>query len=831
MNGDDSDNPPGLVSVDSGSGGSESDEAPGLESDCESGDGGEEVASPSGAGTGTESERCECPDCQRARGPQLLGPFAQPDDAFAESFAHFMREALSNCFASSDCDTPPAPARAPETSRPRATKRNSGRKAVKTTPKVVENVKLPPPPRSSSAISPEHAKPARPTRRMVWDGADPIEAMELALEKARRAKLNAAEAEVTVEAQLLRAIEMIKSLVPITAPCLPLAAAMAKAEEIKKAANAHFQNNFFAEAVESYTHAIAYMVHHVPEGVQAPDPDAVERGEVESEDPGMAAAMDLKVSLLCNRSLAHLKWSNVGLAKADGEAAVRLNPLHTKGYYRRAMAEKEGGAFREAILSFRMILRLDPDGQDASAVTKHLRECEKLERQSGFSKAIKAEEEKKAAARSKGKAVSAPDAQSQARAQHNDGTTTAITAVRSFPPIAPANKFRDVKTPVLLPPGAPIQRLAYLSAQAVAAGIGTNPAKYIKPVSELLSEYIALIGEKMDFVALETFLQSEECDFTSLFNPVNKTYTHWSHKTKLWRGWYATISHAAFLSAQDGEDAPAGEAPVPRAILDPFLGLVDVFAAQHILTYKAETQSEAAIPKLFDFSPPRTSGSAVVGRQDFLKQLNVFSEGQLQYVDWNNVVLAGGAVLAALTPMPPTPLREFFHTNHAYKSSDIDLFLYGLNTDAATKKVSQLYHAVKKANPQVFCVRSLHTITLVSEFPKRKIQIILRLYKTLAEVLHGFDLDACSVGFDGTDVWATDRAARAITRQYNMVDLSYLSPSYESRLFKYSKRGYRVAVPGFKPDRVKKSITDPMGGRWPSVSGLAKLVVLDRWYV
>lgn len=53
---------------------------------------------------------------------------------------------------------------------------------------------------------------------------------------------------------------------------------------------------------------------------------------------------------------------------------------------------------------------------------------------------------------------------------------------------------------------------------------------------------------------------------------------------------------------------------------------------------------------------------------------------------------------------------------------------------------------------QIFAVRGLRAITFVSEFPYRKVQVVLRLYKTLAEVLHGFDVDACSVGFDGHTV-------------------------------------------------------------------------------
>ena len=46
------------------------------------------------------------------------------------------------------------------------------------------------------------------------------------------------------------------------------------------------------------------------------------------------------------------------------------------------------------------------------------------------------------------------------------------------------------------------------------------------------------------------------------------------------------------------------------------------------------------------------------------------------------------------------------------------------------------------------------------------------------------------VGFDGNRVWAMERAQRALCKRYNLVNMSRRSLSYETRLAKYSRRGY-----------------------------------------
>ena len=61
-------------------------------------------------------------------------------------------------------------------------------------------------------------------------------------------------------------------------------------------------------------------------------------------------------------------------------------------------------------------------------------------------------------------------------------------------------------------------------------------------------------------------------------------------------------------------------------------------------------------------------------------------------------------------------------------------------------------------------------------YPYRHVQIVLRLYRytdnssikplivdrNISEVLIGFDIDCCSVGYDGTTIYAIPRSRRAL---------------------------------------------------------------------
>lgn len=286
--------------------------------------------------------------------------------------------------------------------------------------------------------------------------------------------------------------------------------------------------------------------------------------------------------------------------------------------------------------------------------------------------------------------------------------------------------------------------------------------------------------------------------------------------------------------------------------------------------------------------------------------------GLLQGVDWNNMIVAGGSVLAALlrppewaTRVPPEvppgretdpwwaasvsdrqhlanahaanprdidktdwvasgardmeiylsrrimlsdlisyrvgfkdwygPSRLFGHPKervlkppaNGFAEMDIDIFLYGLKPHEATAKLCQIINSIASVQgPELVIVRGQHAVTIIPksvEVPY--FQVILRIYSCPAEVLIGFDLDSCCVAYDGSHVWCTPRFHRAVVNRMNLVDPSRQSTSYEHRLMKYAKRGFRVAVPGFDRMKVDAGV---FLKRAKDLKGLAKLLKLEE---
>eukprot|EP01126_Amoeba_proteus_P055454 TRINITY_DN6887_c0_g3_i3.p1 TRINITY_DN6887_c0_g3~~TRINITY_DN6887_c0_g3_i3.p1 ORF type:complete len:1928 (-),score=499.26 TRINITY_DN6887_c0_g3_i3:166-5883(-) len=265
---------------------------------------------------------------------------------------------------------------------------------------------------------------------------------------------------------------------------------------------------------------------------------------------------------------------------------------------------------------------------------------------------------------------------------------------------------------------------------------------------------------------------------------------------------------------------------------NPYLMLVDVHKEEDIFRITEDVYEN--LPHVFPHAVgcrKKVGEPCIVSKDEFRRNLKLFSEGQLKDLNWDNIFMAGGSTLACLQPIPEVhninnqTKRKYYH-DLAYCSSDIDLFIYGIeDQEVANKKVLEIYEAVVGViHPPAIAFRSTHAITIISQYPYRHIQIVLRLYKSPAEVLMGFDVDACAVGYDGKNVWMTPRCHRALVQQENVVDMSRRSPSYEMRLAKYSERGFSVVVPSLDRTQIDPQLFER---RFDQVQGLAKLLLLE----
>ena len=164
------------------------------------------------------------------------------------------------------------------------------------------------------------------------------------------------------------------------------------------------------------------------------------------------------------------------------------------------------------------------------------------------------------------------------------------------------------------------------------------------------------------------------------------------------------------------------------------------------------------------------------------------------------VIIAGGSVLCALTS------GEEIRTGGEWwgETSDIDMFLYDVGNDEAERIVRRIFQAVAVDQEKWAIVRAPGTIN-IHNVQETKIQIVLRIYDSPAEVLVGFDVDCCCCCYDGRDVWITPRCEHALRSGVNVLNPLHAWPrkaSYELRLGKYASRGFPVYVPGIDKSQV-----------------------------
>ena len=76
-------------------------------------------------------------------------------------------------------------------------------------------------------------------------------------------------------------------------------------------------------------------------------------------------------------------------------------------------------------------------------------------------------------------------------------------------------------------------------------------------------------------------------------------------------------------------------------------------------------------------------------KESFLKNFSTLCNNAFLGVDWSNMFVAGGSVLAALTTIHG-------RIEPSYQMTDIDVFIYGLNPEEASKKIFTVLGQINK---------------------------------------------------------------------------------------------------------------------------------------
>lgn len=154
--------------------------------------------------------------------------------------------------------------------------------------------------------------------------------------------------------------------------------------------------------------------------------------------------------------------------------------------------------------------------------------------------------------------------------------------------------------------------------------------------------------------------------------------------------------------------------------------------------------------------------------------------------DWKMVILAGGSVIGNLVGI------DFF---------DYDLFFHNCTIEEANDIIRKFHSKVKETGYKFATKINGNVITfLIGKMQQKwdvKIQFILRIYSSISQIIHGFDIDCSCAAYDCLSemYYLTERAIYSIEQGCNTLNFEKLSPSYEHRLGKNLNRGMNCHIP------------------------------------
>ena len=233
--------------------------------------------------------------------------------------------------------------------------------------------------------------------------------------------------------------------------------------------------------------------------------------------------------------------------------------------------------------------------------------------------------------------------------------------------------------------------------------------------------------------------------------------------------------------------------------------LIDETILVHLENGVAWEKNNYSLNDMCSFSKPNKLNECCV-RRDPLTSNHVLEELKRVFNEIEdclvhpNVCLAGGSICHALG------MSKKFQTD----VHDLDIFIYGINDkEAATNLVFELANKIveklKKKHDYDHSVLSSHTLTVFNDYPTHPYQFIFRLYRSVDEILLGFDLPCSAMGLCFREsneepgklkpvVFLSPLAELALTSGICVVLPERASPSFVSRQAKYFDRHNIVMV-------------------------------------
>lgn len=207
--------------------------------------------------------------------------------------------------------------------------------------------------------------------------------------------------------------------------------------------------------------------------------------------------------------------------------------------------------------------------------------------------------------------------------------------------------------------------------------------------------------------------------------------------------------------------------------------------------------------------------------EDFSTQVRARFEW-LANVDMTNVVIAGGFNKSIILDEKVNDIDIYIHNNENDKicQDTLDRVVHDI-TNALYKKYINIAYLV--AYKKEFNVYELIYFENVNNLQKEqyevqdlikmkfitKIQIIMKKHLEPKDIFDLYDIDACTTLYDGKDLYFTDRSYLAYRYLISIprIDEHY-TDTFDMRMLKYYKSGFRIALPRLTIDQIKEKIDE-----------------------